>query len=588
VAAIGAVGLALVPVMASSYWLRLANNVGIMLMLTLGLDFIWGRAGQLSFAQPAFFCIGAYTSALLAMTANMNVFLAMLLAVLAAVGVALLIGWPALRLKTHYFALATFGMAEIARSVAVNWKAVTRGTDGITQIPAPGFGSAMLSKEWHFYYLLIAVSIVLTIAYWRVLASTYGRAFTAVRQGELAAELVGVNLTRAKLLAFGLSAAYAGLAGAMYAHLFSVISPDVFSFDNISVPILVSLFVGGSGSAGGALIGSAVVVLLPEVLRATGQWYLAVYGVGILLLMAYMPEGISARVSRAWRERRDGKAVAPTEARRPAAGWSGRANDDATVAELRIEGLTKWFGGVLAVDDVSFSVRPGTITSIIGPNGAGKTTVLNLLTGVYRPDGGSVRFGTRQLVGERPHAVAATGILRTFQNVRVWKDLSVVENVMVSLHPSELSAFPGVLCSTAAARAFEHTARIRADAALDFVGLGDLRNSSADSLPYGHLRLLELARCLVASPKVILLDEPAAGLTQHEGYLLRERLKAVRALGIAIVLIEHNMYFVMSISDSVIVMTSGRKLAEGSPEDIQKNDAVVEAYLGEEVDLARR
>jgi ABC-type branched-subunit amino acid transport system ATPase component/ABC-type branched-subunit amino acid transport system permease subunit len=522
------------------------------------------------------------------MTLGVNVLLSMLAAVLGAVLVAVLIGWPALRLKTHYFALASFGIAEIVRSVATNWKAVTRGTDGITQIPPPGLGGVMLSEDWHFYYFLLVAGAVLTVAYRRVLASTYGRAFTAIRQGEVAAELLGINVTHIKLLAFGLSAAYAGFAGAAYAHLFSVVSPDVFSFENASVPILVSLFVGGSGSAGGALIGSAVVVLLPEVLRVTGQWYLAVYGVGILLLMAYMPDGISTRVQRIWRGYGKPRTVEVAAVRPPSTTWSNGAGYRESPVDLRLDGVTKRFGGVLAVDDVSLRVEPGKITSIIGPNGAGKTTVLNLVTGVYRPDSGSIRFGTRELIGEASHGVAAAGVLRSFQNVRVWKDLSVAENVMVPLHPSQGTTLPGVLLSTARVRAVEATARARAEEVLEFVGLGDLRNAPAGSLPHGHLRLLELGRCLVASPKLILLDEPAAGLNQQEGELLRERLRAVCAIGIGIVLIEHNMHFVMSISDRVMVMTGGRMLAEGTPREIQSNDAVIEAYLGEDVSHAFR
>lgn len=584
-----------VPSIASTYWLRLVNNVGIMLILTLGLDFIWGRAGQLSFAQPAFFCIGAYGSALFAMNYNVNVFLSMICAAVVAVGVAALIGWPSLRLKTHYFALASFGVAEIVRLVAMNWKAVTRGMDGITQIPAPGIGVANLSQEWHFYYFLVAVIGMLTVAYRRLLASKYGRAFTAIRQGQLAAQLVGINVAAVKVLAFGLSAAYAGIAGGLYAHLVSVVSPDVFSFENASVPILVSLFIGGSGSVGGALVGSSVVVLLPEVLRSVGQWYLAVYGLGILLLMAYLPEGIVWRARRVWLDRsnmdadafavmRQGSRVATVLS----TSSSDQPNGGATAGGLRVEGLTKRFGGLLAVDGVGFSVQPGEIKSIIGPNGAGKTTVLNLVTGVYQPDAGSVSFEGRELIGVPPHLVATKGILRTFQNVRVWKDLSVVENVMVALHAGRGATVATVLCAAQAARLFEWNARARAEEVLDFLGLANVRNVPAHNLPYGHLRLLELARCLVANPKLILLDEPAAGLTQHEGTLLRDRLLAVRALGVSVLLIEHNMYFVMSVSDRVVVMNSGKKIMEGSPKEVQSNHAVIEAYLGAESDLALR
>lgn len=574
--------LLLVPlIVRSGYWLRVANNVAIVMILTLGLDFIWGRAGQLSFAQTGFFGIGAYTSALLSLHFGIPFFLTVSVAGMLCVGVAIVIGWPSLRLKTHYFALATFGFSEIVRLTAMNWKAVTRGMDGLTQIPPPAIGSFVISRDQDYYYLLFGLIAVSVICYKRLLCSKYGRAFTAVRQGELAGELVGLNTARIKLFAFGLSAVYAGVAGGFYAHLFSVISPDVFSFESVSIPVLVGLFIGGSGSVPGIMAGSAVVMGLPELARVLGKWYMVFYAAGIIILMVYMPEGIAGKVRGFWTRR--AKSV---DSPRP---WVGEASRLELVAPtwsdgpigplLRVECLTKRFGGIVAVDDVSFQVRPREIKAIIGPNGAGKTTVLNLITGVYRPDGGAVYFGNRDLLGQAPHTVANAGILRTFQNTRVWKELSVVENVMVTLHASSATSAAGILFGTRAARAEEKAARERAEQILHLVELWAVRDAPAGSLPCGHLRLLELARCLVANPNLILLDEPAAGLNRREDRMLLDRLETVRGLGTGILVIEHNMNFVMDVSDSVVVMNNGRKIAEGTPKEIRNDPVVIEAYL---------
>jgi branched-chain amino acid transport system permease protein len=472
----------------------------------------------------------------------------------------------------------------------MNWKSVTRGMDGITQIPAPAIAGQTLSGESQFYYLLLGVIAIFAVGYRRLLRSTYGRAFTAVRDGELAANVLGVNIARLKVLAFGLSALFAGTAGGLYAHLFSVISPDVFSFEGVSVPILLSLFIGGSGAVAGALVGSGVVVLLPEVLRIVGQWYLAVYGMGILMLMVFMPEGIAGRVRRVWQERglRHNAAATKTLGRHAPGDGLRLARNGRHGDGLSVEHLTKRFGGLLAVNDVSFIIQPGDIKSIIGPNGAGKTTLLNLVTGVYRPDAGSVFFEGRSLLDSPVHGIARRGILRTFQNARVWRDLSVLDNVMVSLHGEHRVSLLGVLGGSRRAARIEDEMRERAEEALDFVGLGASAALPAASLPYGHLRLLEVARCLVARPKLILLDEPAAGLNAQEVAFLKDRLQAVRRLGAAVLVIEHNMVFVMSISDQVIVISNGRKIAEASPGEVQRDAAVIEAYLGEDVDLAAR
>jgi branched-chain amino acid transport system ATP-binding protein len=434
----------------------------------------------------------------------------------------------------------------------VEWEEVTGGQNGIMGVPKPRpFGIEIGERGITIAAILLVA--VLVYAFWRLSRSSWGAAMRAVKDSEVAAESVGLNPVAIKTLAFALSAACAGLAGALFAPLSGFVTPSTFAFLQSILFVLV-VIVGGAGTVSGPLVGAAIVALLPEVLAGLAEYRLLLFGALMLAVLWAAPEGIVGEVMRLLRRRREPLTVAPEVAAPPASPAKG--------VLLSLDGLSIAFGGVKAATDVAFSAQPGRITSLIGPNGAGKTTVLNMLGGFYRPDAGRVLLGERPIAGLAAWRIARAGLARTYQTSQLFGSLTVIENLVIA--SPERSG----------------TQR-EAERLLAFVGFrGDVGARAAD-LPHVDRRLVEIARALATRPAVLLLDEPAAGLSREDKVAVARLMRRIAQAGIAVLLVEHDMAIVMGISDHVVVLDAGTPIAAGTPQSVQQDPAVRAAYLGE-------
>ena len=562
-----AVALPLIPFLMplSNYVLNIVLQTVTYTIAVLGLVVVLGYTGQINLAQASFFGIGAYAVGLGTVAFGMNFWASLLLGVGVATLAGFVLGLTTLRLGGHYLAMITISFQQIFDLVLVNWVDVTRGPDGISGIARPSLFGWQLSDDRA--YLLLSVAVLYAcVALVAWLPNTrLGRAMRAVRENQLAAEVTGVNTLMVKAAAFTLSASFAGLAGALFAAGFAYISPDNFNFAR-SIEFLTMGLLGGIQSGFGALLGTGLLIVLPEWLRFLKEIYMAVYGIAVILIMVFMPEGIWGLVKKHWQ--RGARADAAAARSIPALNLDIPANDRTPI--LKLEGIAKHFGGVRAVDGLDFTVRRGTVHALIGPNGSGKTTTLNVLNGIYRPTAGRLTFDGQDVTALTPSQRAGLGLGRTFQNIRLFASLSVLENVMVGAQRKNNPITNG-----------EAALRARALSALQFVGMADRAGEIVKNLPYGHQRLVEIARALAGHPKLLLLDEPAAGLNNTEKQELVQLLKRLRGHGLTVFLIEHDMGLIEQVSDRITVLNFGKKIAEGAPAEVLRHPQVVAAYLGE-------
>jgi branched-chain amino acid transport system permease protein len=591
--------LVLPRLVTSSYWLNLINLAISFSIACLGLNIVLGYAGQLSLAQAAFWGVGAYTSAILTTQLGVPVWVGMFAAFFVAALCGVLLGIPTLKLSGHYLAMATIGFGIILQLILVNEIWLTQGSDGITKIPSPWIGSFELKDPGTFFYVAAVSLILFTWGAIRLKDSRVGRAFLAIRENEMAAGTAGVDTTYYKIMAFALSAGYAGFGGWLFAHGSShYISPDTFSFEQ-SVIMLVMTVLGGNGSAIGSIVGATLLTLLPEMLRFLKDSYMMFYAAGIVLIMIFMPSGIAGLVKsmpvslrlRAWWNADSTAALQQVAANTPpsknakADSRSFKVGDCSGSGEvmLTVKGLAKHFGGLKAVDGVDMQVRRGEIQALIGPNGSGKTTILNMLSGLYVPSAGEIILEGKAIGGLKPHIITSLGIARTFQNIRLFGELTVLENLLIGRHCQSRAGLAASIFQPPSQKAEEAGMRAKAVEMLEFVGLKGKEFAQANSLPYGQQRLLELARALASDPKILLLDEPAAGLNGAETETLVGLLFQICTRGVTILLVEHDMSLVMNVSDHITVLNFGRKIAEGPAEVVEKNPEVIDAYLGTEV-----
>lgn len=577
--------LALPALVPNDYLMRLVNVGIIYAILAVSLNFVLGYAGQISLGHAGFFGIGAYTAGILTHTGPGYMFWPVFALSGLMAGVAgLIIGVPALRLKGHYLAFGTLGFGEIIRIVLFNWQEVTHGGDGIAAIPAPAVFGFQFDNDQKYFYLVLAFLIFVLLLARRTETSKYGRSFAALRDAEMAAGTTGVNVTRIKILAFVISSVIAGCAGSLYAHLVGFISPDAFTFE-VTAQVLSMVLLGGMGTTFGPVLGAAFITLLPEMLRVSKEYYQAIYGAGVAVAVVFLPQGILGLL-----HRRKAQKV-------PHLGEDGvedLAIDDPAIDLLRpqagaarsegvmlsINNLTCRFGGLIAINDLSMQVRSNTIHALIGPNGAGKSTFINLISGVYQRQEGTVDFAGQSLPPTSSWNIAKAGIARTFQNLRSFHSLSVMDNVLVGCRSATPASWSSVMIGTSAATQEEAELRATAEAALRFVGLWAVRDVRVSALPHELQRMVEIARALAMRPRMILLDEPAAGMNPTEVERLAVQVRKMKAIGLTVLIVEHNMPFVMKIADAITVLNFGKKIAEGAPVEIQSNPTVIGAYLG--------
>ena len=564
----GMAGLALIPftINVGDYVLNMLMQAVTYAIAVLGMTVVLGYTGQINLAQAAFFGFGAYVVGLGTTALGLNFWLALLLGVGVAALAGAILGLTTLRLGGHYLAMITISFQQIFDLVLNNWIAVTHGPDGVSGIERPMLAGIDLSDNRR-YLLFCVVALYLLICFvWWLPNTRLGRAMRSVRENELAASVVGVHTLRTKVIAFTISAALGGISGGLYAGGFAYISPDNCNFAR-SVEFLTMVLLGGAQSPFGAALGTVLLILLPEWFRFLKQIYLAAYGLAVILIMVFLPEGLWGLVSGAWRRVR-GVIPLALPANIPALNLEVPAKGKAPI--LKLENLQKHFGGLKAVDGIDLEVTCGTVHALIGPNGSGKTTSLNVLNGIYKPTAGKIIVDGVDVTDLAPHERAGHGVGRTFQNIRLFPALSVLENVMVGAQRDNNPIASGN------AALLE-----RALSALQFVGLADRAHLIVRNLPYGHQRLVEIARVLAGRPKLLLLDEPAAGLNQTEKQELVGLLKRLRGHGLTIFLIDHDMGLVEKVSDKITVLNFGKKIAEGTPTEVLRHPEVIAAYLGE-------
>jgi ABC-type branched-subunit amino acid transport system ATPase component/ABC-type branched-subunit amino acid transport system permease subunit len=570
-------------VVQNNFQLRVVMLFMIYALVAMGLNILVGLVSLVSLGQAGIYALGAYTVGVLTVKYSWPLFATMGTAIVLSVIVGVVLAYPTVRVRGVYLAVVTIAFGLIVQNVVIDWRTVTGGTLGISNIPRADLGFGPLDTTG-LYTLIAGIMFVAFLLHHNLIYSRYGRAMHAVAQSETAASSLGINPANQRVFAFVISAVYAGIAGALYAYLNRYVNPDTFSFSD-SIRFLLMVILGGSGTTLGPLLGAGILTWIPNLLQAFGKWQLFVYGALLAAVIFLLPKGIIGTLN-SWlrslmsRSRNQQQSAEPwPKASDQIAGFL-RSHDQIRGPIMATSELTIKFGGLTALSNVSLQVERASVHAIIGPNGAGKTTMLNALSGFYKPTSGVVYLNQQDIGSLTSDQVARIGLTRTFQNTELFSEMTVKENIVVAFNSRYKTGILGTLLRLPGYFREENKIDIQSVQLLDYVGLRDFAGELAKNLAFGHQRRLEIARALGLSPQILLLDEPAAGLTHAEIDELIALIRDLKSLGVTIILVEHHVDMIMAVSDHVTVLDYGEVIASGTPAQVRDDPRVIEAYFG--------
>lgn len=548
-------------------------------MLSISLNIAAGFCGMQTFATGALYGMGAYVAAFAYAKFDLPFFPSMLLGTVAAVLAGFIISGSAYKVSGTYLALVSYAMLQVFNRVILSEYEFTGGSSGFRVGSWLIFGERM--DRYGKYYFILAVLVLFFLLQRNLSRSQWGRDFLAVKNDPIAASGLGINVGKTRVIGFVISSAIAGAAGALYAFYASFISPESFTF-RISIMVLLMVVVGGRGTLTGPILGTLFIYTVPELLNDYPDVKQITYGIMLIVFVLLLPKGLCGILKRKFHQVADNKEIEgkPVAEKLNLEAYQVNAeNPDEDI--LVLEGLTKEYGGLVALNNLDMRIKRGTIHALIGPNGAGKTTCVNNMTGIEKPTRGTVTFKGKDITGINAAKLAYLGVTRTYQHVRLFHEMSVLDNVVTGARLSRFYGLGHALLSTGKRKKIDKESYLEAQDCLETLGLGSRSNEFPDQMSAGQQKLLEIARAFVAKPELLILDEPCAGLTETETAEFAVLMKEIRKTGISILLIEHHMSLVMDVSDYITVIDHGTKIGEGSPAEVSADPVVRKAYLGE-------